>query len=309
MMHDLTKIALFAGGGFTLVGFFFLAWVVSENGTSRNLALGIATLFASALFLAIQFYFELRGSESNDVATAELVVDRAMPRVGEWKYDLSQTTRFRMESEANKLFAVENPGQFNGDREKLTSDMILFSIIAFLANEEFDWQINKVRFRGRGSTITRVAGGSKPEDCTPIGKKEIQASLSKVGNYFANANMFFGDRKLCLPPGATLSVTQEAVVLKTPFCEISFTLESGGAVAFINPDTRSASAQLPNGAGAQLESRMTNIKIDTRYDWTRAQSIQMPKYRDWSDRLASGVHAWFEGLPNQDANSPFISGH
>jgi hypothetical protein len=332
-MGDSLRIALWAGAGTAVaLASVALGYVVSQNLRSRNIVLatgalagaviflgvqllfGVATvagagaLAAAIIVLCIQLFFELHAEKSTDFITAEYTIDRAKPEIRQWKYDNGQ--RLIRDLDGSRAFAAVHPGQFDGDREKLTQDMVIFSLLAYLGVEQFDWQMKRTQFVGQSTgTITLTAPGSKPDECTLVTKDQLRTMLLNVGNSFADGNMFFGQQFLSLPPRSTLQVTAAGVTLTNPFCELSFALEPSGGVRYgrlatdEKPLTTAAAVDdwikrsqpsLPNGEPV-FESRTTGIRVTVRYSAIRAQHRDMSKYQDWSKRLVSGAQNWFMG--------------
>jgi hypothetical protein len=196
---DTLRIAVWAGVVATAVAGACLVYVLSENSGSRNIALATGALLGALALLAVQLRFELRSEPSTDFITAEYTIDRAKPEIRQWKYDNDQGHRLGREVGASQIFAGAHPGQFDGDREKLTHDMVIFSLLAYFGVEQFDWQMKRVQFIGQMATLTRTSFGSRPDECTTVTKAQLQKLLSDAGNFFADANMFFGGQTLCLP--------------------------------------------------------------------------------------------------------------
>jgi hypothetical protein len=133
----------------------YFAW---QNAGSRNLGLATATLAAAMILFSVQLRFELRAKDSMDFITAEFTVNREKPEIRQWNYGSSPTARMGRELSASQKFAVAHPGQFNGDREKLTRDMVIFSLLSYLGTEQFDWQMKRTQFVGQsiGTFTTTV---------------------------------------------------------------------------------------------------------------------------------------------------------
>jgi hypothetical protein len=261
---------------------------------AENIALATGALAGAVLLLGIQILFELRADESTDFITAEYTIDRTKPEIRQWNYGLSQTLRFGRDLDASGIFAGAHPGQFNGDGKKLTLDMVLFSLLAYLGVEQFDWQIKRTRFVGQSiGTVTLTAPGSKPGECTEITKDQLHRMLLDAGNSFADGNMFLARQSLCLPPRSTLQVRADGLILTNPFCEISFILEPSASTFFAKPGTHSLEQPLLPTGEPTFETRATGIRVTVRYSALRAQHLDMPKYRDWSNRIVSGAQRWF----------------
>ncbi len=163
--------------------------------------------------LGVQLRFELRSEPSTDFITAEYTIDRAKPEIRQWAYPSDQGPRLTQEIGASQTFAAAHPGQFDGDREKLTHDMVIFSLLAYFGVEQFDWQMKRVTFVGQiTGTMISTSLGSKPDECTTVTKAQLQKMLLDAGNFFADANMFFGPQALCLPPQSTIQVNPDGLL-------------------------------------------------------------------------------------------------
>jgi hypothetical protein len=309
-MWDTLRIASWAGVAAFAVATVSLAYLLSQNSGSRNIALAAGALAGAAILLVVQLTFELRASESTDFITAEFTIDRAKPEIRQWRYGLNQSPRIMNDLNASGKFAASRPGQFDGDREKLTHDMVIFSLLAYLGVEQFDWQMKRTRFIGQSTgTQTLTMPGSRPDECAVVTKDQLRVMLLNAGNSFADGDMFFSQQFLCLPPRSTLQVTPDGVTLTNPYCEISFTLESSGGVRYGRPASddkvpstaaevadfiKRSELPLPNGE-PMFETRATGIRVTVRYSAIRAQHHDMPKYQDWSNRLVNGAQNWFMG--------------
>jgi hypothetical protein len=309
-MYDSLRVALWAGAAASALAAVCLVYLLSQNSGSRNIALATGALAGAAILLCVQLRFELRADESTDFITAEFTIDRAKPEIRQWKYSITQGQRLVRDLDASGKFAAAHPGQFDGDRGKLTQDMVIFSLLAYLGVEQFDWQIKRTQFVGQSTgTQTLTMLGSRPDECTVVTKDQLRTMLLNVGNSFAEGGMFFGQQFLCLPPRSTLQVTAVGVILTNPFCEISFTLEPSGGVHYGRPASgekppstaaevadfiERSEPRLPNGEPV-FERRATGIRVTVRYSAIRAQHRDMPKYQDWSKRLVSGAQNWFMG--------------
>jgi hypothetical protein len=295
-MGDTLRITVWVGAVAVGVAAACLAYLLSQNLGSRNIALATGALAGAVMLLGIQLVFELRADERIDFITAEYTIDRAKPEIHQWKYDSDQSRRLAQEVGASGTFATAHPGQFDGDRDKLTHDMVIFSVLAYFAVDQFDWQMKRVQFVSQTmGTLTTTALGSKPGECTMVTKGQLHKMLSDAGNFFADANMFSGPQVLCLPPQSKIQVSSDGLLLTNPLCDISFTLEPSGSVAYYQPGTGAmVQPTLPNGE-PKLETRITGIRVTVRCSALRAQHRDMPKYQDWTKRIVSGAQNWFMG--------------
>lgn len=141
-------------------------------------------LAGALILLVIQLVFELQADETTNFISAEYTIDRAKPEIRQWNYGSNQTQRFTHDLNASGNFAAAHPGQFNGNREKLTLDMVIFSLLAYLGVEQFDWQMKRTQFVGRSTgTLTRALPGSKPDECTMITKDQFPGILLHAGKF------------------------------------------------------------------------------------------------------------------------------
>ena len=150
-MGDWLKISLWLGIALILVGLLCLGAVAWNNSGSRNLALATGTLFAAIVLFLVQLPFELRSSSSADIFTAQLTVDRLTPIIRMWKYPDwpgAAVDRLMQEVAASSDLAAHDRSRFDGDRDRLTLDLILYDLIAYLGVEQFDWRVKKTHLRG-----------------------------------------------------------------------------------------------------------------------------------------------------------------
>jgi hypothetical protein len=200
------------------------------------------------------------------------------------------------EQDASQKLAADHPDQFNGDREKLTLDMAVFSLLSYLGSaEQRDWQMKRTQFVGQTmGTATLAMAVSKPDECTIFTNEQLHAMLVQSSNSFAESAVTpLGRLTLCLPPWSTLQVTSSGLTLINPFCAISFAVESSGAAAFYRPDSRGLDQPLlPNGEPV-FETRLIGIRVTVHYSRIRAQHRDMPTYQEWTKRVIDGAQIWF----------------
>lgn len=138
---DFLKLALIANVSSTLLALTTAAILAWENAASRNLALAAGTLTAAAIGFLIQLPFELQGSKDLDHVSTEFTIDRSVPSIRQWNYTGTPGWRIGIETDASSWLAANNAAAFNNDREILSSDFALFSLLCFLTAQEFDWQL------------------------------------------------------------------------------------------------------------------------------------------------------------------------
>jgi hypothetical protein len=254
-MFEDVKLALLVGAGAAVVAAVCLGYVVSQNLGSRNVGLASAALAGAILLFVVQLFFELKPSAFADTVSAEFTINRGAPRIHHWNYEGFPSRRMTSELAASDFFFKTQPGQFNDDRGILTRDFIVFSLVAYLASEHFDWQAQRVQFVGPNSgTFTRTAYVSKPNECVAVMSDQLTELLRNAGNKFSGASIFFFGDRLCLPPRTSIEILPDALTLTNPFCTISIALEESGGVNFAQPKTHGEVPQLPDGEAA-LEIR------------------------------------------------------
>ncbi len=300
-MLDYLRLALWLGGAAAIVMAFCIIYIAWENAGSRNLALATGTLGAALILAVIQLAFELRGTQTSDFITVEYTIDRAVPSIRLWDYTpIAASQRMVLETMASDSFMASHPGQFDGDRAKLTRDMAIFSVLGYIVTEQFDWQMRRTRYQASVATLSQSAGASKASECSKIAWTEIQRMLTDAGNAFASSPVY-GQRDLCLPPQSAITVSGSSVILATPFCAISFAYEDSGSTMFYQPRSNALiRPTLPNGESS-LETRIAAFRVVTQYSAIRAQHYEMPRYQNWAKGFAEGAALWFQG-ENRNGN-------
>ena len=134
---------------------------------------------------------------------------------------------------------------------------------------------------------------SKPNECTTLTDTELTTLLSKAGNSFADAQPKFGAGRVCLPPSSGLEIRERALVVRTPICQISLTVDLAGALSHVKPETGGQTPTLPSG-GPQYETRWVGFEVETTYFALRAQHRHSTKYREWCSRVVANAREWFE---------------
>jgi hypothetical protein len=278
---------------FTLLS---LGSVVWANAGSRNLTLAAAALTSAILFFVIQLAFELRGSEDTDFISVELTIDRAKPEIRQWKYPTHTNWRIHAEIEASDWLKTHMPDLFNTDREKVHNNLVIFSLVSYLASTQYDWQLKSTKFKGSTTgTLTTYQKQSKPHECAIFSQEILDAHLIQAGNAYAGAPLKLVAGPICFPPKTTLVISATDLVLKNPFGSISFTLEPSGSISYMKPGTGGEVPQLPDEGGAQFETRITGFRIKSEEYGIRAHHKKADLYRSWRTRLINGAQTWFEG--------------
>ena len=184
---DILRAALIVGIASTLVSLACVGYVAWENVGSRNLVIAVATFAGAAVFLGLNLFFDLRSTESTNFISTEFTVDRATPRIRQWNYGNAPGQRSVRELAASNQYFAAHPGQFNGDREKLVRDMVIYSLLSYLAAEQRDWQSHPVRFVGGMGAITEVPRSPSLMNAQCIPMFSFRKVLRDANNDFANA--------------------------------------------------------------------------------------------------------------------------
>jgi hypothetical protein len=241
---------------------------------------------------AIQLWFELQKSVLREDISAEIVVDRGTPEIRQWRYT-GATRRASAEGDASDWCIAEDPQAFDRDREKLTTDFVLFSLVLFLASNESGWEIRRRRYVGKSSgTITSLERLSKGTEHTAVTADHLRQELSKAQNVFANAALSIDLGALRLPPNSTLAMTPRSLAIRNPICQVSFTLDVASAASFMKP----GSGDVPTlvTGHAQFETRWINLRAESIFFALRAQHQHAAKYRAWATGVVEGARRWFE---------------
>jgi hypothetical protein len=285
----LVLIIFLAATGLSFATAVYIAW---ENGASRNLGLSTGTLLAAIMLYVVQLGFELRTKTSVSFVGTEVTIDRTKPDIRDWKYQYhpGNTMRFGTENEAAKWLVANNASAFQADRDKLSKDFVVFSLTALVLGE-FDWQARKVSLRtDSGITLTTYEPVSTPNECVIVKSEQLQQKLEAAGNAFAKAPLL--GFQVCIPPQSQLAITSDSVTLQNPVYRVTLKVRFPGGTLLVHPETR-MSVLLPNGE-SQFENRIMGVRAETEFHALRSQDRNIEKYKDWTDRLISDVHAWYE---------------
>ena len=295
---DLVQVALIVNICAIIVSLVTAGMIAWANAGSRNLALASGTLAAAIILFVIQLPFELQRSTIRDRISTEFTIDRAAPQIRQWAYSITSlmsSSRLNAEAGASTWLASTHPSAFGANRDKLTMDFALLSFLSFMTAMEFDWQLDSVTYKGKSSgVITMLRRVSKDEEFTTLTKTDLATLLTRAGNVFGGAPLSVTSGTLCLPPRSKLDLSEKALTIRTPICQISFTANLADALSHMKPGTGGQTPQLPSGE-PQYETRWIGFEVETTYFALRAQHRESSKYRDWCSRLVKDAREWFEG--------------
>jgi uncharacterized lipoprotein YbaY len=313
MEQDPIKYALWIGGfalAITLACGVFIAWI---NGGSRNLALGLGALAGACVILVLQLVFELKGSTTSSDFALEFVVDYQQKDVrssGAYNRSAVVASSYRnlfIEADASKVIADTAPSLTKDDAPKVAHDLGIVSIVAYLLDEQPDWQLDTRSFKSSIGTTTQWVGLSAPKECSSFDVGAIREKLKAAGNIFAGIKIGMrGDTgSLCLPPHTVLNVTKDTVAIRNFVCSIIFSLQEPfssmstidpNAVAIAKATGQYISAErptLPDGS-PRYETVVIGARATVEFSWLRAQDRDLLKYQKWSNRVVEGAKARFE---------------
>jgi hypothetical protein len=299
------RIPLFAGAGAMLFGIVCLCIFFLVGGGSR-LAWGALMAVLTASFgLVVALIFDLKGSREMTTITTEYTFDRSVPQIRQWMYARSLGERYATEVLANYSALITNPSVFEGDIEKLTKDMILFSLAAYLETRQRDWQFEEENFPsslGMLTTWKAKSDPTNPRECTKIVPSQISEMLNNAKNAFAAAKPVDRVPYLCLPPGSSIGIDHASLTLENPFCKISFFFSPPVTLQNSMMQPRSHIAQVPVLADGQprFQTRLIGLRVTRKLSWMTAQHRDFAKYEKWSKAVVDGARAWFETKTESD---------
>jgi hypothetical protein len=304
------RIPLFAGAGAMFCGVVCLCLFFLVGGGSRGAWTALAAVMGASVALAINLRFDLRGSKDITRITTEYTFDRAVPQLRQWMYARSLGDRYATEVLANYTALQANPSIFEGNREKLTRDMILFSLTVYLETRQQDWQMEEQRYATSISTITRMQAKSYSEntaECTKISHDYIQNILTKAMNAFAATKPMTLVSYLCLPPQSSIHLDQSSITLRNPFCTISFSMEPGVLeLRMMRPGSHTLDVPaLPDGK-PRFETRVMGLQVTRKMSWVTAQHPDFGKYEKWCKEVVDGARAWFETKTTEESGPPWF---
>jgi hypothetical protein len=300
-MHDPIKYLLWAGGACLLIAVACGIYIVWINAGSRNLALGLGALIGACVIFAIQVLFELQGKKDTTDFPVEFVIDYQLKAVRSNRaYHPQGSLDFRnvmIETWASEGIAAATP--------KIARDLTLLSIVSYLLDEQFDWQLEAIVYKTGSETMTTSMPLSRPADCTYVKAVDLQRQLRAAGNMFANLPRFSMRDSLCLPPHSQLEITSNSVTLRTLVCTIELRVrEPFAAMHSIDPHSFAKGSEvviadvptLPNGDPRYLTITLGN-RATIHYSPFRAQDRNLSKYQSWASRLIAGLRSRLEPRP------------
>src|SRR5437870_4447024 len=144
-----------------------LAW---RNRGSKNLALATGILAGVTLLFLTQLRVELQAATTSEFILTELGIDRAKSEIRQWVYGAEAGWRPGAEVGASNWLSAHNPNAFSGDREKITHDLVLFSLAYFLQTPEAQyWDVRKHSLVGKYvGGVVRFHPTSAKRECAVV---------------------------------------------------------------------------------------------------------------------------------------------
>jgi hypothetical protein len=310
-MHDPVRYALWVGAISLFAALGCALYIVWMNGASRNLALALGALVGTCVVFLLQLLFELQSTTTTTDFPVEFTTDYSTRAVRNPKaYRQNPYASYRnifTEANASTFLATLTPAPTKDDAPKITRDLAIISIIAFLIDEQFDWKLNAVSYRTSMGQISTSEPLSKPSECTAISGETIHLKLKTAGNLFSDMPRFGMRDSFCLPPNSTVEITASAITFRNLACEIAITLrEPFSSMTTIDPHAVADAPQkgyidaqsptLPDGA-PQYITVVVGARATVTFFALRAQSRDLIEYQNWTNRIVNGVKSRFETTP------------
>ena len=261
---------------------------------SKTIAIATATLFGAALLFGLQLVFELRPLEERDFISVEYTIDRDIPRIRQWLFELgSATGRLHYEHEVSDWLAKNRPAAFS-DGERLMTDLALAEILLFFARKQYDWQLIPTRFVGRTFGTAEISERiSKSNECTEFRPEDLGSVLSNGGNGLAEFRMWPIGGGICLPPHSAIVLRGRELTIANRFGALRFELVPSAGVSHMKPKSGGEVPQLSDGT-AQFETRVMGVRVTNTRSGLYSQHRDVAKYEVWRKNVVSGLHEWFE---------------
>ena len=205
MAHDPVRYALWIGGLSLAVALFCGAYIAWVNQGSRNLILGLGAVAGASVILVFQAVFELKGTRASEDFVVEFVVDYQQKDVRSSRaYDQSMAVASSyqnvfIEDEASKIVAKAIPRLTKDDAPRIARDLGIVSIVSYLLDQQFDWQLDTRSLKTSTGTITQWQGVSTAKECSSISLADVREKLQAAGNIFASVQLGTWEN-IALPP-------------------------------------------------------------------------------------------------------------
>lgn len=307
-MGDPVKYALWIGGVGLVAMIVAAGYVLLSNSGSRNLALGFGTLAGACVIFIIQIFFELKAPSATAVDfPIEFSIDleaRAIRSPSAYQPVYSGPLRNVMtEIMASEILAGKSVNK--DDAPKVARDLAIVSFLAFLADEQPDWQLSVLSYRTTLGTTMQWQSLSKESERTRINGSFVREELKRAGNMFAEMGNLGMRDAFDLPPGASVQIDVVSVRLRTNIATVEFVVqEPFQSMHSIDPhemidavrNKRPVSVSGPTLSDGKTP-RYLNVtlggRVNASFSALRAQAGDLLKYQAWAKRLVEGVQSRF----------------
>jgi hypothetical protein len=292
-MYDPIKLALWAVGISLVIAVGCALYVVAANAGSRYLVLAFIALVGACGNFYIQLYFELRGSTTAEDFAVEFTIDYETKSIHTRQAFLGHASygNIFVEAEAGKFLSTASPPLIRDDAPKIARDATILSVLSYLIDEQFDWQLNTIVYKTSLGTMSETL--SAPRECTSLSRDQLRGKLTQSGNMFANVERIgTTPAPLCLPPNSTIDVTANSVVLTTRVCQISIGLREPFTEKYTS-DPTSHNVAMPILGTPRYVNIVLGARATVTYFAYRAQAPDLPKYQARAKRLVEGLKTWF----------------
>jgi hypothetical protein len=219
--------------------------------------------------------------------TTSLTIDRSIPSIRQTRYS-SDDERMAVETIASQWLVEHNKKVFDDDRTKLTRDLVIFSLIAFMrSNEAQLWEIHPHLI---GGLLTWHEDQNR--SCQLITDEDVRAGLRDSGNILAFTPIFTR-QPICLPPNSAFDLSSDMLIMRNQKYELYFKLDRPAGVNYENPGTGNPLPKLPNGQ-SRFETRAVGIDVRETYFRGEMSDQEFSKYQKWGSDLVSAAKKWFE---------------
>jgi hypothetical protein len=169
----------------------------------------------------------------------------------------------------------------------LVRDLLVFSVVRYLANEQFDWQLDAVTYATRRFVLSQSKPLSDPKYCALFSPQELRNKLRDAGNMFADAPVTEFQKDVCLPRHSKILVGKDKIVISSRV--VRLTVQG----SFLGLSTRSSDPSapapvLPNGEPRFIDVTV-GVRVITEFLPLRAQDKNLPQYQAWSKRFVDAL--------------------
>lgn len=281
--------------------------VTSANRRSETLVLGFTTLLGAMALFGAQLFFQLRSSEEESALGAQVLVNTQTMTLG--PYQGTNGFRAATEHEASDWLRQQKPDAFGQDH-LLGVDMVVYSIVSYLAAMELDWQMKRTRYHFTGPmgafTEFQLKSQSSASEAVPV--ERLVLALQASGNHFAGAPVIAAgpQQSILLPRGTVVSgmsdrrAASNTFTLDAPAITVRFTVQLSQKFSGI-PQRAEGGPWVIAGQGGPLKLQLIKVLLTMSLKAHRANDPNVDAYRAWFARLTEGLQDWFGSSAAREA--------